>query len=114
MENQHIEDAAHAENQCVQCPFLSKKVVDLQKEILNLKTQHDIEIQRLQLKIDKLENYKKEKIDQVKQFRKELLHEKNQTIRLNDVISELKSRNFISDEDGKLLNVSLICFYIAD
>lgn len=100
-----IDDAIHANNQCVQCPSLIQKVANLKKEMFKLNVQHDIEMKKLQRQIDLLENKNEQKMDQVKQFRKELSQEKKQNIRLKDVITELKDRNFISTEDEKILNV---------
>lgn len=110
MENQIIgdgivDDAICAKNQCVQCPFLKHKVADLKKQILALTVQRDITVQKLQRKIDLLENRNEQKIDQNKQFRKMLSHEKTQNLRLKDVVAELKNQSFISTEDEKILNV---------
>lgn len=110
MENQIIgdgiiDDAIHANQQCVQCPFLKHKVADLKKKILALTVEHDITVQKLQRKIDLLENRNEQKMDQVKQYRQELSREKKQNFSLKDMIADLKNQNFISTEDEKILNV---------
>lgn len=103
-----IDDAIQANNQCVQCPFLKQKVADLKKQILDLTIQHDITVQKLQRKLNLLENKNEHKTEQVKQFRGELSREKKQNVRLKDVITELRDQNFISTEDENILNV---CFF---
>lgn len=105
-----IDDAIHANNQCIQCPFLKQKAADLNKQIFQLKALHNVETQKFQRQIDLLQKTNEQKNDQVKQFRKDLSQEKTQNIGLKDVISELKSQNFISTEDEKILNVC--CLHI--
>lgn len=100
-----VDDAVHANNRCVQCPFLLQKIADLKKQILHLTVQHSITVQKLQRKIDSIQIKNEQKIDQVTQIKKELCKEKKQIVRLKEVIVELKSQNFISAEDEKLLNV---------
>lgn len=109
-ENQFIDgNVDHSlNNKCVKCPFLECEVANLKKEILNLTVEHDIEVRKLQRKIELLENKNEQKIDQVKQFRKVLSKEKNEVIRLKDIVAELKSQNFISSEDEKILNVCMV------
>lgn len=105
-----IDDVINGNNQCVQCPFLKQKVADLKKELFNLKVLQNIETQKLLRKIDLLKDRNEQKIDQVKQFQKELSQEKTQNVCLKDMISELKSQNFISTDDEKILNVRFLLF----
>lgn len=108
--NEIIGYASQAKNQCAQCPFLLQKVADLEKQIFTLNVQHDISVQQLQRQIDLLKNKNEQKVDQVRLFQKELTLEKKQIVRLKDVIAELKSENFISTEDEKILNVRLLVY----
>lgn len=103
--DQVTDNTVPAKNQCVQCPLLLQKIVNLEKEIFTLNVQHNVRLQKLQLQFDSLKNKNAQRIEQVKQFRKDLANEKKETIQLKDVIDDLKSQNFISTEDEKLLNV---------
>lgn len=102
-----INDEIHAKNQYPQCPFLIQKVADLKKEILTLKVKHNIEVQKLQRKLSSLQDKNEERTDRIKQFEKDLTKEKKQNVRLRDVIIELKNQNFISAEEGNMLNVCM-------
>lgn len=109
-DKQIIGNAAQPQNQCSQCPPLMQKVKELEKEMFILKTQHDIETQKLQRQIDLLKNKNEQKIVQVKSFQKEMNSEKKLIIRLKDVITDLKNENYISSEDEKILNVIINSF----
>lgn len=103
LENQIIEDEIDVK--CIQCPLLKQKVDDLNKKILKLNIQHDIEMQKLKRKITVLENRNEKKSDEAKQYRNDLSQERKENIRMKDVITELKNQNLISTEDEKILNV---------
>lgn len=89
---------------CVQeCELLTTKVTELEKQIVSMKIQHDIEIQKLKIKSGTARE--KDKV-LLKTVKNELSKQKTQVLRLNDVIKELHEKHYISPEDVKFLNVS--------
>lgn len=85
------------------CNILEDKVAQLEKEILCMKVQHDIEIQKLRIKSEKVHNAQS---NLQKETKKELSKQKSEIIRMEDVIQELHKQHYISPDDAKFLNVS--------
>lgn len=85
------------------CNSLQAKVAELEKEILCMKIQHDIEIQNMKIKFEKSHQVQS---NHLKETKKELSKQKSQVIRLEDVVKELREQRFISPDDAKFLNVS--------
>lgn len=82
------------------------KIAELEKQILSIKIEHDIEKQKLERKIFLLENSREQISTKLIDSNKELNHEKLQNSRMRDTIAELKNEKYISEDDEKFLNVS--------
>lgn len=83
---------------CVQCPFLLEKIAELKREILRMTTDHSISVQKLELKNIMLKKNTSNKDKQLKESEK-------QNIQLKDILEEMKSEQYISDDEKNFLNV---------
>lgn len=87
--------------------FLKSKVKELEKQVSDMTIKHSLDVQKLQQKIYSLENKGKVQGDKLKKINNELKKEKNQAIRLKDVMEDLRKNKYISHDDEKFLNVKL-------
>jgi len=85
--------------------FNSSKVAELEKLIKTMVANHNVEVQRLQQKVNSLENKNKKRTDELKMAKKEVVKEKNKSNDLRAVIDELRQKKYISPDDEKFLNV---------
>lgn len=83
---------------CVQCPFLLEKIAELKREILRITTDHAVLAQKLEQKIMLLKRNTVDKAMQLKESEK-------QNIKLKDILEELKSQQYISDDEKDFLNI---------
>lgn len=97
---------------CESCAILQAKVTELKMELLAIKTSSDIQIQRLEQKIYRLENSKEEMSVKLKESHEQLSQEKSKNIKMEDIVSELQREQYISADDAKFLNV-IILFFIS-
>lgn len=81
---------------------LKKKIDELEKQILNLKIQHDVEFQHEQIKT---KNAKQLQTSRFKACQKELSKKDSQLIQMNETMEELRANQLISLDDVKFLNV---------
>lgn len=99
----------NSQNECANVIALQARVKELEKEILNLKVQHNMEMQKIQISSKKKIQKQTEKF---KDAKKEATKQKTKVLRLEDVIQELHENQYISPDDVKFLNVrSKIPFY---
>lgn len=93
-----------SQNECEKkCYLLQTKVAELEKQLFNMKVQHDFEIQKLRMN---LENSRQVQSNRLKETKKQLSKEKSKVLQLEDVIKELHEKKYISPDDVKFLNVS--------
>lgn len=78
---------------------------ELEKKILVLNAQHNIEVEKLKRRIRVLEDNKCKKVVQLKETKKEISKGKTEIKRLIDAIAELRIDRLISPEDENFLNV---------
>lgn len=91
--------------------ILRSEIANLKREILIINTTNDLKVQKLEKKIISLENTKQELYDKLKKCREECSKEKATNTKLNEQISVLKNKQFISENDTKFSNVTNANFY---
>lgn len=96
---------------CEKCPNLKIQIENLKKEIMDLTSKHNIEVERLKQTIRQSKENQAKKNVQLNEARKEISKEKNQTERLENVIEQLKAKRLITPEDAILLNVIPFIIY---
>lgn len=98
-------DETTKNTQCVQCPFLLDKIEELKRQIFRMKCEHSILIQKLEQTNISLKKDSSDKAKKLKTTKMELSNEKSKNIKLVDVLDEMKSKNYISDDEKDFLNV---------
>lgn len=91
------------------CHLLQAKVAELEKQLFNMKVQHDVEIQKLKMNS---ENLRHTQSDRLKQTKKQLSKQKSKVLRMEDLIKELHEKKYISPDDAKFLNVRVCSKYL--
>lgn len=85
---------------CPQCPCLLEKIENLKYEMLLMKTKHDALVTRLEEKITESRKSSSEKSKQLNKL-------KNDKSKLQLILDEMRSQNYISDSDRQFLNVNI-------
>lgn len=83
---------------CSQCPFLLKKIKDLERDILVLKSEHNV----MTAKIEQQNKQLKEKNASKS---KQLNVSQNEVSKLKKILDHLKNENYITDTEQEFLNV---------
>lgn len=93
-----IQETVLEATKCSQCPCLLDKIKDLERQILILKTKLSVTIGKMDEKNANLKEKITEKMKQLK------ISEKK-TNKLESYLEDIRSQNFISDEERDFLNV---------
>lgn len=95
--NEVVDDAIQ-NAKCVQCPFLLAKIAELKREILRISTAHSILVQKLEQQNLLLKKNASDKS-------KHLNESEKKNIKLMDILEEIKSQKYISEEEKDFVNV---------
>lgn len=80
-------------SECSECITLKRELVDLKAEMLTLKVNNDIEIQKLSKRIESVQNSREEQTATINKLKKDLSTEKNLNHTLDNSITTLKKEN---------------------
>lgn len=84
--------ASYDKNECEKkCHLLQAKVTEMEKQLFNLKVQHDVEIQKLKINA---KNSRQAQSNRLKETKKQLSKQTSKVLRMEDLVKELHEKQY--------------------